>query len=286
MDGYHLTQHPVPAPDGPLASTDVGRCHALTPGEQMLAAALSIVAAGWPVFPCEIGGKRPAVPKGLKSGTTDLRIAADWWEGRYGGCNIAVPTGAPSGPDVFDVDVRPDGSGWAAFNRLKTVGLLAGAHRMVRTPSGGLHLYFAGTDQRCGSLKAAHVDYKAAGGYVLVPPSHVDGRPYDIVDDRPRTGAVFDWEAARRLLAPPQPVPVRSPGPQRGGRVDHLPDWVAQQAEGNRNAALFWAACRAAEAGDQDVLRELVGAAVHARLDRAEAERTVASAVRTVNDGG
>jgi hypothetical protein len=68
--------------------------------------------------------------------------------------------------------------------------------------------------------------------------------------------------------------------------VDHLPDWLVEQAKGNRNASLFWAACRAAEAGDQGVLGELVAAAVQAGLDEAEAQRTVASAVRTVSGGG
>ena len=55
-----------------------------------------------------------------------------------------MPTGYP-GADVLDVDVRPDGTGWPAFNALKRAGLLSGAFRLVRTPSGGAHLYFAGT---------------------------------------------------------------------------------------------------------------------------------------------
>jgi len=289
MDGFHLTGHQVPPPDGAAeqggyepVSRLVTRYEEIDArNEERLSAAISIARGGWPVFPTEIGGKRPAVPRGFKSATTDLRIVADWWEGRYGGCNIAVPTGTP-GPDVLDVDVRPDGSGWAAFNRLKAAGLLAGAHRMVRTPSGGLHLYFAGTGQRCGSLKSEHLDFKAWGGYALVPPSQVDGRPYEIVDDRPRTGAVLDWEACKRLLRPPSPVRKVWVG-QHGRRVDHLPEWMAQQPAGNRNSALHWAACRAAEAGDEAVLAELVAAGVAAGFDEHEAQRTVASAVRSVN---
>ena len=50
--------------------------------------------------------------------------------------------------DVLDVDIKPDGSGFAAFNRVKRAGLLTGASGLVRTRSGGLHVYFAGTAQR------------------------------------------------------------------------------------------------------------------------------------------
>jgi hypothetical protein len=216
--------------------------------EELLNAAVSIVRGGWPVFPAEIYGKRPVVPRGFKAATTDLPCVRNWWEGRYAGSNIGVPTGYP-GPDVLDVDQRPDGSGWAALSQLRDAGLLAGAFRIVRTPSGGWHVYFAGTGQRCGSLKAAHLDFKCVGGYVIAPPSQV----------RVWTG--------------------------RPGSVCHLPEWLAGQPEGNRNAALYWAACRAGERGDEGVLQELVSAAVAAGLDEAEARRTAASAVRTVNGG-
>jgi hypothetical protein len=296
MDGHHFTPPPMPPSSVDAEQAGCGPVsHLATPGELM--AAIMLPAALWWaearglwVFPCEWGGKRPVVPRGFKSATRDRRRIVDWFEGRFSGHNIGARTGTP-GDDVLDVDVRPDGSGWAAFNRLKQTGLLAGAHRLVRTPSGGLHVYFTGTSQRCGSLKAEHLDFKATGGYVLLPPSHVTGRPYMMVDDRPPTGAVLDWDAARRLLRPPRPAQPRAggyscPRPRRAGRVDHLPDWLAEQAEGNRNASLFWAACRAAEAGDQDLLAELVAAAVLAGLDEAEAQRTVASAVRTVNGDG
>ena len=235
------------------------------------------------MFPVARGGKRPAVPHGFKSATRDPVVISNWFEGQYAGCNIGMATGCP-GPDVLDVDVRPDGTGWPAFNRLKRAGLLAGASRLVRTPSGGGHLYFARTLQGCGSLKTAHLDLKGTGGYVLVPPSRVGGRPYEVIDERPPTGAVLDWPAVTALLRPPDPVQVWV-GTRRPGNVAHLPGWLAQQANGNRNRALYWAACRAAEAGNHDVLSELADVAVHVGLDRAEALRTIASAARRITDG-
>ena len=67
--------------------------------------------------------------------------------------------------------MRPDGSGWAAFNKAQRAGLLDGWVRAVETPSGGLHLHYPGTDQRNGSLRGQHLDFRGAGGYVLLPPS-------------------------------------------------------------------------------------------------------------------
>lgn len=254
----------------------------MSPAETRLAAVLWWARQGAPVFPVEMGGKRPAVPHGFKDATVDLRCVANWFEGRYAGCNIAVPTGYP-GPDVLDVDQHGEaGNGFAAFGRLRAAGLLAGAFRMVRTPSGGLHVHFAGTGQRSGSLKAEHLDFKAVGGYVVVPPSQVGGRPYELVDQRPPTGAVLDWDACRRLLRPPGPVRVWT-GRRGTGSVKHLPGWVAEQGVGNRNKGLYWAACRAAEAGDEAVLFELVDAAVGTGLDRDAALKTVVSAARKVN---
>ena len=92
--------------------------------------------------------------------------------------NLAIATGAP-GPDVLDVDDHgPAGNGYAAFGRLHCAGLLDGAAGYVRTPSGGLHAYFTGPHQRNGHLAAHHLDFRSAGGYVLAPPSQVDGHPY------------------------------------------------------------------------------------------------------------
>jgi Bifunctional DNA primase/polymerase, N-terminal len=245
---------------------------------------------GLKLFPCETDGKRPLKgTRGFKDATADLRTIRDWLYEDGFAYNIATPTGTQdpwTGNDVLDVDQRGEaGSGFPALNRLKQAGLVSGAYLLVRTPSGGLHLHYTGTAQRSGRLTAEHLDFKAAGGYVLLPPSRVDGRPYELIDRRPPTGAVLDWEACKRLLSPPQPRRVWV-GSRQGGSVGHLPAWLARQADGNRNSALHWAACRAAEAGDQEVLAELAAVAVRAGLSQYEALRTVASAVGSVRSDG
>ena len=61
----------------------------------------------------------------------------------------------------------------------------------------------------------------------------------------PRGG--LDWAAIAGLLEPERQRPGR-PGRGQRGEVGHLAAWVGRQQEGNRNAGLFWAACRAVEA--------------------------------------
>jgi Bifunctional DNA primase/polymerase, N-terminal len=238
-------------------------------------AAQAYAAHGWPVFPCVPGEKVPVTSHGLLDASTDPGSIGDWW-GRNPDRNVAIATGAP-GPDVLDVDRYKDGSGFPAFNQLKREGLVPDPLALVRTPSGGFHAYFAGTEQRNGHLPKHHIDYRAQGGYVVAPPSAVGGRPYEVVKHQP-SAATFDWDAAKHLL---DPQPERRREPQRDGDrprdVSHLVAWVASQEKGNRNLALFWAGNRALEAGQPELLDDLGAAAIRAGHPEREAWRTVQS---------
>ena len=281
LDAPHLTGHPMPQAAASAADTE----------GNALAAALAYAAAGWPAFPTRPddpscpGGKdcpckRPLTGHGCLDATTDPDVIRAWWR-RWPLANVSIATGAP-GPDVLDVDVKPDGDGWPAFNRLKGAGLLAEAKALVRTPSTGLHSYYAGTAQRNGKLPRHHLDFRSAGGYVLAPPSRVHGRAYELLDHRAGARGRLDWQTAVQLLDPPADssrAGRRDPGD--AGDLGRLATWVAAQQEGNRNDGLFWACCRAAEAGHGD-LDGLVAAAVQAGLSETEARRTAASATRKV----
>jgi hypothetical protein len=228
----------------------------------------------WPVFPCRPGEKVPATARGCRDATTDpVRIRA-WWS-RMPEANIGIATGHP-GPDVVDVDCKHGAPGWKSLNRLVRAGLVTGAHSLIRTPSGGLHLYYLGSEQRNSTLAAHGIDFRSTGGYVVAPPSTVNGAPYVLEDARDERRTV-DWQTIRTHLQPPRPV--RQPQPGGHSNLDALAQWVAGQKEGNRNGALFWAACRAVEGGHTD-LGELVAAGIEAGLNELEAHRTVQSAQR------
>ena len=245
--------------------------------------ALAYAGHGVPVFPCIPGGKAPLTRNGFHDASTDRSVVAAWWS-MNPNANIATPTGAP-GIDVLDVDVRPDGSGWSAFNAAQRAGLLDGWLRAVETPSGGLHLHYPGTEQRNGSIRGQHLDFRGAGGYVLLPPSlgqtKTYSRRYVVVRTRPRARRAARLGGAHRTAPTARPSQAsRRTGPARG-RVEWLAAHVARQAEGNRDNALFWAACRAAETPDLDPA-PLIAAAVQAGLTEREARRTVRSAYQRV----
>jgi hypothetical protein len=253
------------------------------------AAALDYAAAGWPVFPCRRYGKPPLTDTGFKEATTDPDVIRAWWQ-KWPFANVAVATGAP-GPDVLDVDTKDSRPGMELFDRVRVAGLLVGAAAIIRTPSGGLHVWFEGTEQGCGAVggRSKPLELKARGGYVLLPPSHVISTEYgyngvyELIESR-ETAGFIDFRAVRDLLDPAPITRAPRPGGRRQRRdpgVTALAAWLAGQGDGNRNNATYWAACRALDTGHDD-LEELVSAAVTCGLSDLEARRTVESARRRI----
>ena len=148
------------------------------------------------------------------------------WFGRHPDWNLAIATGAP-GPDVLDVDEHgPAGNGYPAFRRLRAAGLLDGAGIYVRTPSGGLHVYFAGSAPAQRPPARPPPGLPVAGGYVLTPPSQIDGQPYQLIEPPGGRGGL-DWAAVTRLLQP-QHQPSRQQPRQPAGRQPRpRPAWPA-----------------------------------------------------------
>ncbi|WP_105034130.1 bifunctional DNA primase/polymerase [Cryobacterium aureum] len=255
---------------------------------QLRDAAIAFARAGIPVFPCVTDGKHPLTPAGFHDASRDLDQLRGWW-GRWPGANIGMPTGSASGIDVVDIDVTSKDSGFAAFERASSAGLVEGDLARVRTPSGGLHVYFSANQarpQRCWQAAAAHIDFRGDGGYVIVPPS-------TLATDRGRVGyrlyalsatgsRPVDAVALRSFIDPRPPrmgtraTAARSPEPSR------LAQWVSNLQEGERNSGLFWAACRLVEAGygPADVEAALGPYAKVAGLDEREIVMTISSASR------
>ncbi len=244
--------------------------------------ALAFASHGWPVFPCHPGSKQPATRHGFRDATTDPAKIRWWWH-RHPDANLAIATGTP-GPDVLDIDQHgPAGNGFAAFNQLQRAGLTSHASAIIRTPSGGLHAYFTGSDQATARLPCHHLDFRAQGGCIVAPPSRIGGKPYHVMQHQPETGGL-DWHQVTELLEPDRARTAQARPAQPARRdVRHLADWLATQGPDshNRNDALFWAACRAAEAGDETALTELAAVASTTGLSEREISRTIASARHT-----
>lgn len=274
----------------PPAAMTVGAVLPAVAGLRLPEAAARFAAAGVAVFPCLPGGKRPLTVHGFHDATADPGRVA-WWWGRWPAANIGLPTGLASGVEVVDVDRRVAGSGFDAFARARRAGVAAGWLGVVRTPSGGVHVYYP-TDlarpQRSWQAARAHVDFRGEGGYVIVPPSRVDvggGRRAGYVPIRgpePRPSRV-DGSRLRRFLDPhPAPAAHRA-GVARVVDAERLAGWVAALGEGERNRGLFWAVCRLAEAGraPADALDVLGPAAEQSGLPPREIAVTIRSAYRT-----
>jgi hypothetical protein len=197
--------------------------------------------------------------------------------------------------DVLDVDVRGAQTGWQALRRLREAGVLPGGVPVVRTPSGGLHLHFVGTDQRNGSLRGQQLDFRSAGGYVIVPPSYVDTGAYAGSYRWERPGepdALLDWNAVTELLNPDAVgrggQPLRPRPPRQGWDVNTLAAAVERESKGNRNNLLFWAFCEALRCGYD--LRPIADAALRnpyqESITAREVESTWRQAVKRVARDG
>jgi len=246
--------------------------------ERTVGQALAYASRGWLVFPCRPGSKAPATEHGFRDASADPDRIAAWWQ-RMPNANVAIATGSP-GPDVLDVDQhRAAGNGFRALNRLVKVGLVGRPGEIVVTPGGGLHAYYLGSHQASGRLPRHHLDFRAAGGYVLAPPSQVDGKSYRLIQVNLGADDGLNWSAVTGLLEPRQDrlIQSRAAAP---AQVSGLVAWVEKLAEGNRNSGLFWAACRAVEAGESGLLDDLAAAAARTGLPEPEITRTIGSARR------
>ncbi|MFB7635718.1 bifunctional DNA primase/polymerase [Streptomyces sp. NPDC056149] len=190
----------------------------------------------------------------------------------------------------LDLDTKHGADGPTALR------LIARAHGLalpptvtVLTPSGGRHLWFTGppappVPNSAGRL-APGVDVRGAGGYLVGPGSLTTQGRYVLAPDSPRHPAPVP-PALLTLLLPPLGAPPRRPHPATAAHGHQPPavallDFVRDSPRGQRNSRLFWAACRAHEAGlGPELAERLLAAARRTGLPEAEARATLASAAR------
>ena len=143
-----------------------------TTNTMMLEHALRLAELGYPVFPCAPGMKRPLTEHGFKDASTDASQIEIWWT-RFPGANIGIPT---QGLIVIDVDGADNP--WLTDEPDKLLELAVAPQS--RTGNGGRQYIFRQPHNTnayrntTGSL-APHVDTRADGGYIVVPPSVLVG---------------------------------------------------------------------------------------------------------------
>lgn len=243
---------------------------------------------GQPVFPIHASGekvKRPLTKHGWKDATTDGEQIKRWWR-RYGeNAAIGIPTGVKW--DVLDVDTKGEADGRVHLPKLNRLGLLNGCKFVVRTPSGGWHLYFTASP---GTTNKAHaglgLDVRASGGYVLAPPSYIETDEYEGAythagDTEGSTDEPLLWELIAQSLAPTNErtnKEIDLLGYERQASLASLRGWLLERRPGERNNSLHWAVCRCIDHGIDP--HELVDVALEIGLDEDEVTLTIGSALR------
>jgi hypothetical protein len=274
----------------------------------LLRSALAAALRGWHVFPCAVGGKRPALRGNWQDlATTSADQIRDWWN--RAPYNIGIACG-PSALIVIDLDLPRDADDEEAADGtlfpLSGADILSGLARqhgerypggtyIVDTPSGGCHLYFSATgEERARNSAGAvgpHIDVRADGGYVVGAGSRVGGRAYAARGQR-TAAPLPSWLAqlVRDSYVPPEVPTARLPVDDRGqGRAYAMAalraeaERVAAARPGTRNDTLNRAAFSLGQlvaAGllpPIPVITSLIDAARYAGLPQDEAVRTVRS---------
>lgn len=158
----------------------------------MLESALQLATLGYAVFPCAPGQKRPATQNGLLDASADAELVDAMFRAAPSGCNLAMRT---DGLLVIDIDGADNP--WLKAEPEKLLSLADAP--LSLTPRGGRHYIFRQPDgmrfrNTAGKL-AEKVDTRADGGYILVPPSVVDGKSY-------QWGQQLDCDPERLPLPP------------------------------------------------------------------------------------
>ena len=245
-----------------------------------------LIRSGQPVFPCKAKGEKAKAPltrNGWKDASLDRAVVKDWWR-RYRSAAIGIPTGIVW--DVLDVDVKNASDGRLHLPYLTRLGLLNGCKRVVRTPSGGWHLYF--TASKVTNKANAHLglDMRGRGGYVVAPPSFLETPDYTgpYEEHEPpldSTNEPLRWDLIVSALAPKDESTnqdIELLGYERQSSLASLRGWLAEREPGERNNSLHWAVCRCIDNNIDP--RELLEVALHIGLPEDEALLTINSALK------
>jgi hypothetical protein len=151
--------------------------------DAVLLSALFYVRQGLKVLALSPGSKVPlgdrdgccggSHARGSLDATADPAVVAGWWR-QHPAANVGIATGHRV--DVIDQDGHEGAVSWARIGRAEAWPAVIGVACTPR--SGGVHRYVAATGDGNGAKIAPGIDYRGVGGYVVAPPSIVDGTRY------------------------------------------------------------------------------------------------------------
>lgn len=138
----------------------------------------------------EMGAALCPIAAGTKDGYLIGSWAHDWskdpaqwleWSRQFDGCSWIMVAG-PSGKIIVDIDVKKVGRevAWQTWLDWCEANDSPVHYPQIVTPSQGWHIYFDTTEIILNqpALVKGIIDIRAGKGYVLIPPSQIDGAPY------------------------------------------------------------------------------------------------------------
>ena len=221
---------------------------------------------------------------------------------RYSHALIGMPTGERTGLAVLDVDMKNGKNGLRTLARAARHRPSCRSRRPYGPRRGGLHLHFQRPEGGFGNTVGAGgrgigdgLDWRCDGGYVVLPApgsgyrwdehSYETCTPIDVPEvllprqRDPDPHAVASGSATGGAITRQFAVRGRSQG--RCGKGTE-----SGRSGGERNALLFWGACRFGEAiaqgliGEDDARRILHEAAARTGLPSRDIAKTIDSAFR------
>lgn len=143
-----------------------------------LESALNYAKAGLKVFPLKGNSKEPFL-KWRQEATTEAEKIKAWWQSQE--YNIAICCG--DGLLVIDVDVKDGAEG---LESLSKYGAELPKTMTVQTPSGGYHYYYYVNGSYKNSVGLyPGIDIRSDGGYIVAPPSIINGMQYTVINNEP-----------------------------------------------------------------------------------------------------
>ncbi|WP_298443280.1 bifunctional DNA primase/polymerase [Ferrimicrobium sp.] len=256
-------------------------------------------ARGWATYPLAPGSKKPLKGShGFHDATTDQSALLDAFSDPPD-LNIGIRTGETSGIVVIDIDAHEGAAnGYDSMRALASQGFRfpTGNRRtgcaIAKTPSGGLHLYYAAPLEAkiksTSGVLAPGLDTRGEGGYIVAPPSATDKGSYVWKQCPDTLLELPGWVIERCKVTPaperPRVEPTKTIPPAVAQMLRDRLDRIAQASNGQRNATLnreaFYLAQYVGKGFDEDQLTEwLRHAALKAEMPEYEAQRTIRSAL-------
>lgn len=218
--------------------------------------AVALARRGFHVFPIAAGKKAPPRFKDWQQWATrdKHKIQSHWRDNPED--NIGIFTGrfASNGHAclVADIDNKPGKNGNASVKKLTAEGCTLPPTLTVLTPTGGWHkVYVTEHPVKQGvNVLADSVDIRSAGGYIVGPGSTIDGRAYEITDDRepaPAPAWIVDKCGTPRVRTEAAQEPIKGVDPDAAAaRAIH---YLENEAPTHDDPDAYKVACRVKDFG-------------------------------------